>query len=61
MVIDLGASPGLADSTFSDSNTSTIGTIDSTAQLFLQITGAFSVASASNSRTERQLIVEALN
>jgi hypothetical protein len=61
MVIDLGASPGLADSTFSDSNTATIGTIDSTAQLFLQITGAFSVASASNSRTERQLIVEVLN
>jgi hypothetical protein len=61
MVVDLGASPGLADSTFSDSNTATIGTIDSTAQLFLQITGAFSVASASNSRTERQLIVEVLN
>ena len=61
MVIDLGASPGLADSTFSDNNTATIGTIDTTAALFIQVTRAFSVASGSNSTSERQLIVEILN
>lgn len=54
MVIDLGASPGLADSTFSDSNSSTVGTINATGTLFLQFTGAFNAASSSNSITQRQ-------
>jgi hypothetical protein len=61
MTIDLGASPGLADSIFSDTNTATIGTIDSTIALQLQITAAFSVASGSNSITERQLRVQLIN
>jgi len=39
----------------------TVGTIDSTAQIFLQVTGAFSAASANNSLTERQLFDEVLN
>ncbi len=58
MTIDLGASPGLADSVFSDTNTATVGTIDSTVQLFAQVTGAFSVASASNSLTQRQMLAD---
>jgi hypothetical protein len=61
MVIDLGASPTIADSTFADTNTATTGAIDSTVQLFLQVTGTFGVASASNSMTQRQLVVEVLN
>ena len=61
MVIDLGASPGLADSTFSDSNTATISSIDTTGTLYLQETIAFSAASASNSATARQMIVEEIN
>jgi fibronectin-binding autotransporter adhesin len=60
MGIDLGALTTAADSFFSDTNTATVGTIDSTAQLFLQITGAFSAASASNSLTQRQMISETI-
>jgi hypothetical protein len=61
LLIDLGASNTVADSIFADTNTATVGTIDSTGQLFLQITGAFSAASASNSLTERLLRVELVN
>ncbi len=50
-----------ADSIYTDANTATIGTINSTVALFLQITGAFSVASGSNSFTARQLVVDSIN
>jgi hypothetical protein len=59
--IDLGSLTTAADSIFDDVNTATISSIDSTAALFLQITGAYSAASTSNSMTGRQLIVEVLN
>jgi hypothetical protein len=61
MVIDLGSTGLAADTVFADTNSATVGTIDSTGQLFLQITGAFSAASASNSMTERLLRVELVN
>lgn len=61
MAIDLGAAATSAASVFGDTNTTTVGTIDTTAQLFLQITGAFSVASASNSLSQRQLTVQVTN
>lgn len=61
MTIDLSATPATPDSTYQDTNTATVGTIDSTAALFLQITAAASAASASNSFTERQLVVELIN
>jgi len=63
--IDLGALNTSPDSFFNDTNTATIaGTpadIDTTAQNFLQVSIAFSAASASNSATERQLVVEVVN
>lgn len=60
-VIDLGSLTTAADSTFADTNTTTISSIDTTAQLFLQITYTFSAASASNSASQRQGVVEVLN
>lgn len=63
--IDLGALNTSPDSFFNDTNTAVIaGTpadIDTTAQNFLQVSIAFSAASASNSATERQLVVEVVN
>jgi hypothetical protein len=63
--IDLGALNTSPDSFFNDTNTAVIaGTpadIDTTAQNFLQVSIAFSAASASNSATERQLVVEMVN
>jgi hypothetical protein len=61
MTIDLGASPGQADSVFSDINTAVSSALDSTAANTLQITIAFSSASASNSATQRQMIGEFVN
>jgi len=61
MVIDLGATPGVADATFSDTNTATVGTLDSTAAQTLQTTVAFSAGSTSNSSTQRQQLIEAVN
>jgi len=65
MNIDLAASISAADTVFCDNNTATqTGTpsaIDSTAQNFLQITGAFTVASGSNSWSNRQLVAETIN
>jgi hypothetical protein len=61
LLIDLGVGNTVADSMFADTNTATVGTIDSTVQLFLQETIAFSVASASNSATQRQLVVDTVN
>jgi len=60
LTIDLGALTTSADSIFADTNIGTVGNIDSTVQLFLQITGAFSAASSSNSITLRQLIGETI-
>jgi len=60
-LIDLSTLATAADSDFGDTNTATVGTIDSTAQLFLQTTIAFSSASASNVATQRQLIAETIN
>jgi|SRR6195256_3952111 len=61
LTIDIAALMTAAEAVYADGNTATVGTIDSTAQLFLQVTGAFSAASASNSMTHRQLIVESVN
>ena len=62
MQIDLGAATTSALSSFGDTNTALSSpVIDSTAQMFLQITVAFSAASTSNSAKERQLVVEVLN
>jgi hypothetical protein len=61
MVIDLGASPGLPDSTFSDTNIAVSSAVDSTASQTMQVTVAFSAASGSNSCTQRQWLIEAVN
>jgi len=61
LLIDLGAATTAADSVYADTNTAVSSAIDSTVQLFLQITGAFSSASASNSMTERMLTVDSVN
>jgi hypothetical protein len=65
LIIDLGAAVTSADTVFADTNTAVVagspGDIDLTAQNFLQITVAFSVASASNSVTERQLVADTVN
>ena len=61
LTIDISALASAAEAVYEDNNTATVGTIDSTAQLFLQITIAFSNASGSNSATERQLIVDSVN
>jgi hypothetical protein len=61
--IDLGVLNTAPDSVFLDPNATavTAPVIDDTAQLFLQITGAFSAASASNIFIGRQLIAETIN
>lgn len=62
LTMDLLVGNAAADSIFLDPNaTAVTSAIDSTASLFLQISGAFSAASASNTMTERQLVVEMLN
>ena len=61
LTIDLSSTATVPDSAYNDTNTATVGTIDSTGALFLQITAAASAASTSNSFTERQLIVELVN
>jgi len=60
-LIDLSATIPSGDTVFGDPNTATVGTIDSTAQLFLQCAFAFSAASATNSATQRQLVLETVN
>jgi hypothetical protein len=63
--IDEGALATAADSFFNDSNIATVtgspSAIDTTAQNFLQVTFAFSAASASNSVTQRQLVIDSVN
>lgn len=61
MTLDLAALASASEAVFADNSTATIGTIDSTAQLFLQITIAFSNASGSNSATQRQGVESTLN
>lgn len=61
LTIDLAALSTAAESVFADGNTATVGTIDATAQLFLQHTKAFSNASASNSFTDRQMIADTVD
>ena len=61
LAIDLASSSSVASSLFLDTNTAAVGTNDATTSFYLQLTGAFSAASASNSMTARQLIVETVN
>ncbi len=61
LTIDLAALAAAAESVFADNNTATVGTIDSTAQLFLQHTVAFSAGSASNTDTDRQMIADTVD
>lgn len=61
LAIDLASSSSAASSLFLDTNTATVGTNDATTYFYLQLCGAFSAASASNSMTARQLIVETVN
>ena len=61
LVIDLGVGNTVADSVFADVNTATVGTVDLTASQTLQVTIAFSAASASNTATQRQLVLETVN
>jgi hypothetical protein len=61
LTIDLAALASAAEGVFADNNTATVGTIDSTAQLFLQHTIAFSAASGSNSATDRQMIADTVD
>jgi len=61
LLVDLGVGNTIADSIFADTNTATVVRFDATVQLFLQETIAFSVASASNSATQRQLVVDTVN
>jgi hypothetical protein len=61
LAIDLASSSSAASSLFLDTNTASVGTNDATTYFYLQLSGAFSAASASNSITARQLIVENVN
>jgi hypothetical protein len=62
LAIDLVVSNVAPDTVFLDANATavTAPTIDNTVQLFLQISGAFSAASASNVFTGRSLVVESI-
>jgi len=61
LTIDISALTTAAEGVFADGNTTTIGTIDTTAQLFLQTAVAFTVASASNVATQRQMIADTVD
>jgi hypothetical protein len=65
LTIDISALTTAAEGVFADGNTATIAgspsAIDLTAQNFLQISVAFSVASASNVATGRQLIADVID
>jgi len=61
LTIDLSVLTTAAESVFADNNTATVGTIDSTATLFLQHTVAFSAGSASNTDTDRQMIADTVD
>ncbi|MFZ1974737.1 MAG: hypothetical protein WAU89_17960 [Candidatus Acidiferrales bacterium] len=59
--IDLGAAQSSVASVFVDSNSAVSSTLDITQNQTLQITIAFSAGSASNSATQRQLILGTVN
>ena len=59
--IDLGAATTTAANVYVDSNHAVSSTLDSTVNQTLQVTVAFSSASASNSCTQRQLILQTIN
>lgn len=61
LTVDANTTIGAADSIYADENAATVGTVDNTAQLFLQVTVAASAASTSNSFVERQLRVRVDN
>ena len=61
LAIDLASSSSAASSLFLDTNTATVGTNDATTYFYLQLSGAFSTASANNTMTVRQLIIETVN
>jgi hypothetical protein len=61
LTIDTSATATVSESVYPAANTATVGTIDSTGALFLQVTVAASAGSTSNSFTGRQLIVELVN
>ena len=59
--IDLGALMSSAAAIFLDTNSAVSSTLDTTADQTLQITVAFSAGSASNSCTQRQLVLNTVN
>lgn len=61
LTIDISATATVSESVYPAANTATVGTIDSTGALFIQVTAAASAASVNNSFTARQLIVELVN
>jgi hypothetical protein len=61
LIIDLGVGNTVADSTFADVNTATVSSVDLTAAQTLQVTIAFTVASGSNTATQRQMVIETIN
>ncbi len=60
LVIDLGIGNLVADTIFADQNTAVSSTIDLTVTQTLQVTIAYSVASTSNSTTQRQMVLETI-
>jgi hypothetical protein len=64
LTIDVSALASAAEAVFADNNTGTVvgagGAIDTTGQLFLQTSVAFTVASASNVATGRELVAESV-
>lgn len=61
LTIDLGAAITSAGSTYIDTNTGTIASLDTTVNQTLQVTVAFANASGSNSATQRQMILQTVN
>jgi len=59
--IDLGAFTTSSDTIFLDANNAVSSSLDSTAAQTLQITVAFSAANASNSNTQRQMVIDSVN
>jgi len=58
LVIGLGAGNTVADTIYTDTNTAVSSAVDLTAAETLQVTITFSNASASNSATQRQMVLE---
>lgn len=60
LAIDLGAGNAVADSIFADRNTTTLANNNTLLDQTLQVTISFSNANASNSATQRQMILETI-